>query len=299
MYNVIHYLPWACTCVCVQSKSRIACKFETIYSISRKSFNRKKKLKNMKVSTTSSSIVTLLLVTITCTCSYARLERNLNFQNVQVAFTSLQNQMLTSNTLQEDPGLLKQMYDSPGFTGTFIESDKLPTQNLIINGIVAQDNVLNQTITQMTVETSVQPNAKFPTMVYQGKFDENFHKLTFQIASKQLKCQVQEVDTKNDIVVENSYVTDLLLKTRHGVGSNLTFFGYQFIGSYLSAGYVQTETDGTMKAIFISVLDAHLLAVGVENKAKNITMQALFQTYKNKRPALNEVTLPPTLLALC
>ena len=88
-------------------------------------------------------------------------------------------------------------------------------------------------------------------------------------------------------------------KPRHGVGSNLTFFGYQFIGSYLSAGYVQTETDGTMKAIFISVLDAHLLAVGVENKAKNITMQALFQTYKNKRPALNEVTLPPTLLALC
>ena len=85
----------------------------------------------MKVSTTSSSIVTLLLVTITCTCSYACLERNLNFQNVQVAFTSLQNQMLTSNTLQEDPGLLKQMYDSPGFTGTFIESDKLPTQNLI------------------------------------------------------------------------------------------------------------------------------------------------------------------------
>jgi len=253
----------------------------------------------MKVSTTSSSIVTLLLVTITCTCSYACLERNLNFQNVQVAFTSLQNQMLTSNTLQEDPGLLKQMYDSPGFTGTFIESDKLPTQNLIINGIVAQDNVLNQTITQMTVETSAQPNAKFPTMVYQGKFDENFHKLTFQIASKQLKCQVQEVDTKNDIVVENSYVTDLLLKTRHGVGSNLTFFGYQFIGSYLSAGYVQTETDGTMKAIFISVLDAHLLAVGVENKAKNITMQALFQTYENKRPALNEVTLPPTLLALC
>ena len=58
--------------------------------------------------------------------------------------------------------------------------------------------MLNQTITQMTVET--QPNKISDYGIW--KFDENFHKLTFQIAST-IKCQVQEVDTKNDIVVEN------------------------------------------------------------------------------------------------
>ena len=62
---------------------------------------------------------------------------------------------------------------------------------------------------------------------------------------------------------------------------------------------MQTETDGTVKAIFISVLDAHLLAVGVETKQKTLLCKLYFKHMKIKRPALNEVTLPPTLLALC
>ena len=245
-----------------------------------------------------------MVTTITFVCTVASIiaicttpvlahaaEINLNFQSVQGAFSSLQEQMMTpTNVVQADPGLLEPVYNTAGFTASIIELVAVPTQNLSISGVVAVDNVLNQTISQLTVQSSLVPSTKTPVASYKGKYKGTFQTLNFQMVSKQLTCKEQDEGT----LLKISLAADMLQTLK-----NNKFIGFSFVGSMLSAGYAQTATDGTLSAVFVSVFDGRLLAFASEDKVKTTMVQLIFTTYNGQRPASNEVTVPANLLSLC
>ena len=235
--------------------------------------------------------ITLSIVT---TPAVAHNSHSINFENVQDAFLNLQEQMLdTTNVIHADPGLLRAVSDTPGFTASILERVVMPTQNISISGVVATDNILNKSISQLLLTSSLAPSTKVPQASYKGKYKGGIHTLNFQMISKQLVCKMQD----EKAMLKQSHATDLLrlMKDKDGY----KFIGFSFVGNKLAGGYAENKADGSLSAIFVSVFDGNLLAMASEDKAKRTMVQLLFTSYNGERPASNEVTVPPNLLSLC
>ena len=115
----------------------------------------------------------------------------------------------------------------------------------------------------------------------------------FQMIQKQLTCKEQE---DKELQKQVQHTANVLQTIKD---SGYKFIGFTFVGNLLGAGYAQTSSDGATSAVFVSVFDGRLLAEASQDKLKTTTVQVIFTSYDGTRPALNEVTVPANLLALC
>ena len=214
----------------------------------------------------------------------------ISFQDVQDAFKSLQHDLDDQATNPpEDPRLLLHVSTTPGFTATIIQLASTPGQNLSISGSIVSDHVLNQSITQLTTTSSLAPTTNVPVTSFHNRTTT----LNFQMIQKQLTCKEQE---DKELQKQVQHTANVLQTIKD---SGYKFIGFTFVGNLLGAGYAQTSSDGAISAVFVSVFDGRLLAEASQDKLKTTTVQVIFTSYDGTRPALNEVTVPANLLALC
>jgi len=215
----------------------------------------------------------------------------LDFDDVDTAFRWVKEAMSSpAEVVLADPGFLYSAMSpgSAGFTAYIIEHFQTQTSNTTLQGLVAQDNILNQSIAQMMVQTTMAPTVKTPICSYTGPLDggKSRGQVSFYMVQKQLVCKRQPPQHQS-----------LALKMLSS--GSYKFIGYSFISNMLAAGYASQTPAGDLSAVFVSVFDGHMLAMAQENKAKSTMAQVLFLTYNNARPQTDEVSLPATLAALC
>ena len=237
------------------------------------------------------AVLVALAVCIGFVAAGTESNKKLDFDDVDNAFRWAKEAMSSpAEVVLADPGFLDAATSpgSAGFTAYIIENFQTPKTNVTLRGLVAQDNILNQSISQLMVQTSMAPTVKTPTCSYTGPLDggKSRGQVSFYMVQKQLVCKRQP-----------SQHQSLALKMLSSGGYK--FIGYSFINNMLAAGYAAQTPAGDLSAIFVSVFDGHMLAMGQENKAKSTMAQVLFLTYNNARPQSAEVSLPGTLSALC
>ena len=197
------------------------------------------------------------------------------------------------NTKMVDPGLLQAAMplDTPGgFSGYILENFVREKTNVTLSGRVAQDNILNQSVLQMTATNSMAPTVKTPVCTYQGPLDggKSHGQVSFYMVEKQLVCKAQPA-----LQNHRSRTLDILSQV-----AGAKFIGFTFINNMLAAGYATKNAEGVTVA-FVSAFDGNLLAVSMQSIPKSTTVNIVFLTYDGNRPSTNEVTLPPSLSALC